>query len=67
MISEVRWLGRNPRMFGFSAVVWAGLALAVAFVSWVGAIVIGALAAFEGAIWYLGWRRDQRSATASPE
>jgi O-antigen/teichoic acid export membrane protein len=54
-------------MFGFSAVVWGLLAVAVAFVSWVGAAVIAALAVGEGVIWYLGWRRDQRHAPVSSE
>jgi Flp pilus assembly protein TadB len=56
------WLGRNPRSFAFSAVVWIAFAVVAAFWSlWFAAVVV-ILAAAEGLLWYLGWRRDQHRA-----
>jgi hypothetical protein len=58
----MRWLGRNPRAFGFSATMWSllGVVLMVVWSVWWGLLFV-ALGAGEGTLWYLGWRRDQRT------
>lgn len=55
----MQWLGKNPRAHGLYGLVWflTGLVLMV-WSLWWGLLVV-ALGAAYGTIWYLGRRRDQ--------